>query len=416
MGSIGGLLGVSGGAGGSGFAGPNGANITNPVEAGQTATAYQQSQDAQAQQRNLLAALQGQNGIQNQSNVYNQLQGVANGTGPNPAQAMLAQQTGQNVANQAALMAGQRGAGANAGLIARQAAQAGGNLQQQAVGQGATMQANQSLNAIGQAGQLAGQQVGQQQNQTNQNTGSQQAQQQMLYNATQGVNQAQVSNQASINAANAGLANTNLQGQQGMIGGIMNGIGGAAGLAKAQGGMIHAYAGGGDVSASGPQSSFGKMLSGMGSSMQSGGYGNPGANALAQGMGNFTGALMAPRPMTTTPMGGPIAGGQGENMGMQNTMMAANGGKVPALVSPGEQYIPPQEVKQVAEGKKDPLKAGEKIPGTPKYPGNDYRNDTVSKTLDEGGLVIPNAIMQSKNPHWAAKKFVEEELAKGKKK
>lgn len=85
---------------------------------------------------------------QQQQGLAQQYQNIALGQGPNPAQAMLNQQTGQNVANQAALMAGQRGAGANVGLIARQAAQQGANTQQQAVGQGATMQANQSLNAL----------------------------------------------------------------------------------------------------------------------------------------------------------------------------------------------------------------------------------------------------------------------------
>lgn len=113
-------------------------------------------------QGNLIGALNNANGIGmqtgaagNLTDVYgrqqmtdDQLRGIANGTGPNPAQAMLNQATGQNVANQAALMAGQRGAGANVGLIARQAGQQGAGIQQNAAGQGATMQAQQQLNAI----------------------------------------------------------------------------------------------------------------------------------------------------------------------------------------------------------------------------------------------------------------------------
>lgn len=124
------------------------------------------ARDAGVQQRGLNSDLGGAGGVQAQTgaigglrNVYaqqqgtaDQLQNIANGQGPNPAQAMLNQATGQNVANQAALMAGQRGASANAGLIARQAAMQGAGIQQNAAGQGATMQANQSLGALGQLG------------------------------------------------------------------------------------------------------------------------------------------------------------------------------------------------------------------------------------------------------------------------
>ncbi len=143
----------------------------------QVNTSYDQTQDSIAQQKAFVTALQAQNGLGNQQDVFqqqqqlsNQLQGVANGTGPNPALAQLNQSTGQNISNQAALMAGQRGASANTGLIARQAAMQGGNLQQQAAGQGATLEAQQQLAAMGQLqGQqanmanLANTQVGQQQ-------------------------------------------------------------------------------------------------------------------------------------------------------------------------------------------------------------------------------------------------------------
>jgi len=90
--------------------------------------------------------------------------------------------------------------------------------------------------------------------------------------------------------------------------------------------------------------------------------------------------------------------------------MAAKGGKVPALLSPGEVYLTPKKAKEVANKGKDPIKHGEKIPGKPKYPGNDYRNDTYKKTLDEGGLVIPNKVMQSPNAHWEALKFVRQHI------
>ncbi len=220
------------------------------------------------------------NAVNNLGNVFNsqgstlgQLQGIANGTGPNPAQAMLAQQTGQNVSNQAALMAGQRGAGANVGLMARQAAQQGAATQQQAVGQGATMQAQQSLGALGQmgtqqqgmantaatAGGLGTTQVGQQisglgqlsaqgqamlgsaqytagqyAGQTNTNVaqpitvGNQYAQaanqnQANALGAAGNLNTAGVGMQSNINTANAGMASTQIANQPSNLGTIASG-------------------------------------------------------------------------------------------------------------------------------------------------------------------------------------------------
>lgn len=426
MSSIGGLLGVAGGAGGTGFSGPQSASIVNPVTAGQLSTAYTGAQNGIDSQNQLLQALQQQNGLQNQSNVYNQLQGVANGTGPNPAQAMLAQQTGQNVANQAAMAAGQRGASGNVGLMARQAAQAGGNLQQQAVGQGATMQAQQSLNAIGQAGNLANQQAGQQIGQTNAYAGSQQQEQQALLNAQQGVNSANVSNQASINNANAGLAGQQMAGQAGMIGGAFNALAGGSKLAHAEGGLITKMADGGSIPTTiqaapspnsfGPQSSFAKIIAAQNDPVATPQpIQQPIApnQAMLQGTQALTSRLMAP----STPVAGPqIAGGPMDAGTPQpNTMMAAEGGAVPALVSPGEKYLSPEDVNEVTKGK-DPIEAGKTIPGKPKVKGakNSYANDTVPATLEEGGIVLPRSVTQSKNPHWAAHKFVSEIMAKKK--
>lgn len=164
-------------------------------------------------QQALVNQLSGLNGAANQQNVFNQQQAlsdqygnIAAGQGPNPAQAMLAQATGNNVANQAALMAGQRGAGSNVGLLGRQAAMMGGNIQQQAAGQAATMQANQSLAAMqAQAGQQAAM-AGTAQNQI----GNQSANTQALANmANQQVGQA-----ATINQQVAGLGATQIGQQQ----------------------------------------------------------------------------------------------------------------------------------------------------------------------------------------------------------
>lgn len=161
---------MGGGAGGGGFT----AKGATQEQADQATGNVQNSYESQ---QKFLQALSQQNGVQNQQDVFlqqkalaDQLQQQTMGQGPNPAQAQLAQNTGANIQQQAALMAGQRGASANSGLMARQAAMQGGNMQQQAAGQAATMQANQQL-AAQQAlmqqqqamGGLATNQVGQQQ-------------------------------------------------------------------------------------------------------------------------------------------------------------------------------------------------------------------------------------------------------------
>lgn len=414
MGAILGGLGLGGGAGGTGFANPQAVDVSN----NQINTAYGNTQTAMNSQNQLLAALQAQNGLANQSSVYNQLQGIANGTGPNPAQAMLNQATAANTANQAALMASQRGTNANAGLIARQAAQQGAANQQAAAGQGATLQAQQSLNALNNMGSVANTQAGQQIGQTNANTAAQQAEQSNLLNA-------QISSLNSQNAANASMANQRMGQQSGMIGGAMKAAGAAApylAMLAAEGGQVPKK-----MAAGGPASEFGQFLSGVG--IQNSSIGANAQNASAptffspQAPGapntNMAGGPMdqgAPPPNANpaadtmaTPMPANIPGNVDPSV-----MLSAHGGKVPALVSPGERFLKPKDVKKVEKGA-NPLQVGEKIPGTPKYPGNDYRNDIVPKKLDSGGIVIPNKVLQSANPAHEAKKFVAAVLAKNNK-
>ena len=471
MSSIGGLTGIgsSPGAQGLGF-NATGAQLVQPTTAAQANTAYTQSQTGIQNQADFLSALQAQNGIANQSQVYNQLQGVANGTGPNPAAAQLAQATGANTANQAALMAGQRGAGSNVGLIARQAAQQGAANQQNAAGQAATMQANQSLNALGQLSGVAGQQVGQQAAATGAYTGATQGEQGLLLNAIQGQNTAMVQNQDSLNKTNGAMAQAGGAAQGQLIGGVLNGAGAALGLAK--GGRVNAANGfpaagafntendttssglyqPGDTGqtsqpafgnvttpdspaqptqpkapSAGPKSSLGKMLSGAGGAYQSGQQsgasqaGNVVGSAIGKGLGSMFGSSGPTDAQTATGNAQLNAASEGEvdlNMyGGNNSTAAykggmfASGGKVPAMVSPGERYLNPREVEKVAKGK-DPLKAGEKIPGKAKVKGDSLKNDTVSKTLEEGGIVLPKSVMEAKHPHWEAHKFVSAILAK----
>jgi hypothetical protein len=408
MGSVGGLLGLGGGAGGTGFSTQPG---TNPAE---LQAAYQGNQAAMANQNALLSALTGQGGIQKQGDVYNQLQGVVSGQGPNPAQAMLNQATGANVANQAALMAGQRGASSNTGLMARQTAQQGGALQQQAAGQGASMQAQQGLGALGQAGALATGMAGNQIGQTNANVAAQQNEQSILQGANTANNQIQ-----------GQLANTTLRGQQDILGGLMGSGSGAAKMAMgAHGGQVQNYADGG--SAFTPQSMFAQSLAGQNQPQitpfnESG----EGSKALQKGMGQLGSSIgtgvsnYMNNPMrgtTNAVSGGDSYAGTDTSLKDPSQMFGAGGGKVPAMVSPGERFLRPEEAQAVADGNVDPMEVGEEIPGQAKAKGDSYKNDFVPKKLDVGGIVLPRSITKGKNPGAEAKKFVDAYMSKKRRK
>ena len=85
MGFVGGLLGTAGGQNGTGVQGPSQANILNPTNVNQANQQYGNAQAALGQQQSFVNAVNQANGVGNQSQVFNALQGVANGTGPNPA-------------------------------------------------------------------------------------------------------------------------------------------------------------------------------------------------------------------------------------------------------------------------------------------------------------------------------------------
>lgn len=415
-----------------------------------------QLQAAVNAQQGMAGQLAGQGGIQNQSNVFqqqqglaNQLQGIAQGQGPNPAQAMLAQNTGANVANQAALMAGQRGSSANAGLLARQAAQQGAATQQQAVGQGATMQAQQSLAALGQlqnqqqsmAG-LASTQVGQQAqgnaqqaalaNQITQNNLARQQmaaqQQQLQYGQLNTQNQQALGQQQGLNSIQAGLVGQQMQNQnqsqlqqqqQGsqMLGGLLQGAGTAAMMLLNQGGEVARQEPRQKYADGGPVSNVGRILAGgmqgMGDGMSNSLY--KGASTAGQALGTGLARGIQALMPTSTPIadnamdqvqqrsmlmgGNPMQGASLGNFNLSGSstpgqspslgsFQYAKGGKVPALVSPGELYIPPNKVKAVADGKMSAHQAGKKIPGKAKVKGDSEKNDTVKANLDAGGIVV----------------------------
>jgi hypothetical protein len=495
LGAVGGLLGLSGGVNGTGFASPQAANITNPVTGQQIIQGYNQAQTALGQQAAFAQAVQpgGLAALQSQQQLLSQLQAGAQGQGPYPALAQLQQTTGQNVANQAALMTGQRGASQNAGLIARQAAQQGAATQQQAAGQAAMMSAQQQIAYMQALQAQQAQLVGQQQQAIGANTQATQGEQGQLLGAQAAYNSAQVGSQSSQNAANAALAGQTMQGQQGLVGGLMNAAGPiASGVSKlfgAGGGRVKMASGGQydqnfqgmsddqwnalaanpnsmpptqtptppnstaiqtpavtSVPTKPPPSKFATFLktatqpqsqNAQQSSTSTPNFGNPGVNALYQGVsqagkdfGNWLSKQSQSQSQSqsspNTPINNDQAGGPSDTTSNASTspgtdlssdngpqMNAAKGGKVPAMVSPGEKYLKPDDVKKVKKGA-NPMKVGETIPGEPKVKGavNSYENDTVPKDLDEGGIVIPRSITQGPNPHWESMKFVHATMAK----
>lgn len=337
MGFVGSLLGNSSGAGFQG----QGVTLQQPVATSNAQTANTEAERGIAQQQAFANALNNQNGLGNQAGILSQQQGLANqlqaqtmGQGPNPAQAALAQNTGANVASQAALAAGQRGAAGNVGLMSRQIGQQGAGIQQNAVGQAATLQAQQQLAAQQQLQQqqaamqnVAGQQVANTQTGYNALNQATQGNQSNLLGAIQGQNNANVSMQQNLNNVNASIAQGNQGFQKSLTSGLLGGLGvgaqsqvagmmgggGGGGVASAStpglassGAYGPAYAKGGEVT-SGPRSNVGKHLHGV-MNAKSGGnvpgkanvQGDSGANDTVPAMLS-PGEIVVPRSAASNP-------------------------------------------------------------------------------------------------------------------
>ncbi len=328
------------------------------------------------QQKDLLAniatANQGvQSNIGNQNAFAQALQTQMQGGGPNLAGAQLANATGQNVANQAALMASQRGTGSNAGLIARQAAQQGAGIQQQAAGQAAVNRAGQQLNAQSQLGNVYGT-IGQEQGQ---NLATQQG---ALANQNSAINQGIL----GTNQINSGIGQANAKNQAAAVSGIGQGLTSIPGMSGG---------GGGSTGSSNPDSSGG----GLGSML-----GSVGSLAMLAAEGGEI-----PKASSNLP----------DHLKMVSDIyhpqaLAEGGGvkKIDIIVSPGEQVLEPKDVKKVAEGKANPMDVGGKVPGKPKVPGakNDYANDTVPMKAKENSIIVPRSETKSKTPRKNSEDFV----------
>lgn len=137
--------------------------------------------------------------------------------------------------------------------------------------------------------------------------------------------------------------------------------------------------------------------------MAGGGMGMMGAPMGMQQMQGMQGGMGGGGGMGMMAKGGEVPRQNFDGGGMSSLMslapllmLAANkGGKVPALVSPGEKYLKPQEAEQVAKKEASPKEVGKNIPGKAEVKGDSEKNDKVKANLDEGGVVIPRSLMQS---------------------
>lgn len=390
---------------------------------------------------NALAGYGGfQQNQQQQGQLATALQGVANGSGPNPAQAMLANATGANVANQAALIAGQRGAGANVGLQARQAAMAGSNVQQQAAGQAGALQSQQQLNALNAQGSVLGQ-MG------TQNIAEQGANN-SLFNSAAGAQNAQnntaVSNYGMAEGLNQKTSQSNADATNKTEGGFLNGVGGAVtgllGLAK--GGQVPSHyhlmhsiyhADGGEIMPIAPATNTATSTATntstklspeqrkakevkLGEIMDEGS--TAGVGFAKGGFVRQSKYLVGPKDQAAIddvrvqegPVGGDDMGGD------PNKWQAMRISQDPRTASSDDQQLP-QSVKpstqlpsQVIGG--NDYRSGGPVGGVASVAGNSLRNDTQPAMLSPKEIVLPRSITMAADAPEKAKAFVEAILKK----
>lgn len=410
--------------------------IINAASKEQADQTYGEAQDALAQQQSLAQALQGQGtqGMGYQTQLGQALLAQSQGQGPNPAQTQLAQNTAANTANQAALMAGQRGAGGNVGLIARQVGQQGAATQQQSVGQAATLQAQQQLAAQQQLQNLAGTQVNQNQTATSNYNQAAQGEQANVLNAIAAQNNANVGLQSNINNANSAMAQLNANNAAKFTGGVLNSVGQLFG-GPAQGSN---FAHGGIVKenpklAQVPQQDRFEMpdhIKGMAqiyypdyaAKMAYGGVAAPSLGGIDVGspIAHLNTSLLgnkAKSPMQKIEK--PLKKAEGEDTGGEEWGGEAEGAEGAGAEEAGGAEAAGEageggEAAEAGEGLEAAalLSKGGVIPGKPKVNHNTEKNDVVPALLTPKEIVLPISVTQAKDAPEAAKQFVMALLAK----
>lgn len=339
----------------------------------------------------------GNSAIGNVGNENDLVSAILNQKSPSAAQSALATQTGNNVNNTAALIAGARGANSNPGLVARQAAIAGAGSQQSAIGQAATLQAQEDVAKKNLATALYGQIGNQSNGLLSVGTGSNNAQNSNLvsnYNMAQGIN-------AQVSAQNAAADNKSTSN---IIGGITGGGGSALSSIFYKGGKVKNPGSNPktDMVPAKDRFTIPSHIKGMASIYHPDMFADGGEIDQMQ-----PADVDAFVPQDSSQGFGESSGGEKKGGGIGALLALLNkGGTVKAMVSPGEQYLDPTDVKKVVKDGANPLSVGERIPGKPKVKGDSLKNDVVPKRLKSGGVVIPNHIMQSDDPAEGAKQFI----------
>lgn len=348
---------------------------------------------------------QTQTNLGNEQALSNQLGQQALGQGPNPAQAALAQNTETNVANQAALMAGQRGDSSNAGLIAREAAQQGAGTQQQAVGQAGTLQAQQQIAAQQNQAALQGQMGSQITNEQNANSS--------LFGAGAGANNTQNANLISDYGMEQGINSTTAQNNaaatQKTMGGVLNGASSVMSM-LAEGGEVAPPTGAVTGTNAGMQadSAVKVPLISMdttkgidwtaphyaegGPVSQAGQFLNPTQEASGVGQSAPL-VIQQPTPASTDDSSDKKSSGAGA-------------GALLALLNKGGVAKKPVSGEVMAA-------KGLSVPGKAKVPGKDtLKNDTVPAMLSPGEIVLPLHVTSAPDAPQRAMAFVQAIQAK----
>lgn len=335
----------------------------------------------------------------NQNTLASQLQQQAIGQGPNPAQNQLAQATGANVSNQAALMAGQRGAGANVGLMARQAAEQGAGIQQAAAGQAATLGAQQQLGAQANLQNLYNQQA----QAALQGQGIQQQ-------ALAAQNATQTTGQLGASQVNAQTAQQNANNSASTLGGLIGGVGSAVASIFNKGGDVQKLDSGGYATATNPNLILRTT--------------SPGANkGISQGVGSLGSALLNKSPSSFLGQSG--SSGAAPTLGVDTSMPSSSdlaaGTNMNGSLAPVSDVSPAfgSELSTAAPslGSVGPLLSEggaidgtdgiSQVPGEAEVDGDSLKNDVVPALLSPHEAVLPRSVTMAADAPERAKKFVE---------
>lgn len=310
------------------------------------------------------------------NNTANQLQGIASGAGPNPAQIQLQQGTNRAIQQNTGMLASQKGI--SPALAQRLAAQNAAQMSQMAAGQGAALGAQQQMNAIN---GLSSQALG------NQN---------ILQNALASWNNNQVGMQSNLNNTNAQVTSANSAQRGQMMGGLMQGAGAGLVALAAQGGeacSLPRMADGGVATAdwgfrsspgdSGPSSFAGQYLN---NSLQQG------AGSLSTGLVNYASSM----------------GGDGSDSGGAGAGPTGND-------TPGSGVG--SYTNQAATDKAIPFRrGGPVVPGKAAVKGDSLKNDTVPAMLSPKEIVLPRSVTMHPNAPQKAAEFVAAVQAKNRRK